>query len=810
MRSAALFVKKYGFMKKHTITLLLCLCVSCFAYAGSLVINFNARWHFILGDHPDFYKEDFDDSQWRTLDVPHDWSIEGKFDKQNPSGPQGGFMPCGIGWYRKTFEVDESLKDKRFFISFDGVYMKSQVWINERMVGEYPGGYNSFQYDITHFVRPGEKNVLAVKVDNSLQPGSRWYTGSGIYRDVNLIVTEQIHFTHDGTFAFTKSANEKKAVLKVKSHLICHAYPETQFNWTDNTSLFIWTRNEEQSSVKAGPNNRVKKPCTVCMELLDAEGVVQAKREQEKIIGDFTEHDFIDSLEIDNPRLWSSSSPNLYTLRITAKSDGQVMDSQEMKVGLREIAFSNKNGMIVNGKPEKIQGVCLHQSVGAFGTAVPRDVWRMRLVQLKEMGCNALRLSHYPHPRFIYDLCDELGLYVSNEIFDEWNRGQEWGYSETSYGKMPYTYHLYFDQWHETDLTRMIRRDRNHACVILYVLGNEIPNQRIKGIDIARELVQIAHREDPTRLVTAACDFFVGANIYGFMDEFDIAGYNYIDRAHKDSLYLAEATRYPDRVLLGTETYHHYKNQQSIKQVPSAIGEFVWVGYDYLGEIVWDGYRGWDAGILDVAGFPKAEYYLRKSYWSQEPVVHVGVAMPKEHEFDWAVRPIADHWNWTQDSTLTVMAYSNCDEVELSLNGHRIGRKAIPTDSCCISWNVPFKKGVLKAVGYQGKKKVAEHTLFTAEEPIQLVQNVIPGKEVDCVIVEAQDKKGHRNPLCNEWVDIEANGAKVIGIDNGTQYDPEGLKYTSTSRGQLYEGRLIFYVKKGQTEYKATVRSTAL
>lgn len=626
-------------------------------------------------------------------------------------------------------------------------------------------------------------------------------------RLVQKDIRSEFHFTHDGTFAYTKSANAEKAILKVKSHLICNAYPETNFNWTDKTSLFIWTHTEENTDQPKAPNNRVTKPCTVCMELRDEDGTVQAKSEQEKDVGDFTEYDFTDSLEVTNPRLWSASTPHLYTLRITAKSDGEVVDTQEMRIGLREIAFDPKSGMTVNGKPEKIQGVCLHQSVGPFGTAVPPDVWRMRLVQLKEMGCNAIRLSHYPHPSFIYDLCDELGFYVSNEIFDEWNRGQEWGYSETSYGKMPYTYHLYFDQWHETDLTRMIRRDRNHACIFLYMLGNEIPNQRIKGIEIARELIQIARREDPTRPLTAACDFFVGANIYGFMDEFDIAGYNYIDRSHPDSLYLAEAIRYPNRVLLGTETYHHYKNQWSIKHVPAAIGEFIWIGYDYLGEIVWDGYRGWDAGILDIANFPKAEYYLRKSYWSPDPVVHIGVLTPPIHEFSWAVRPIADHWNWTEDSILTVMAYSNCDEVELTLNGHRIGKKAIPADSCCIPWEVPFKKGTLKAVGYRGKKKVAEHTLYTAEEAIQLSQNVIPGKEVDCIFVEALDKKGHRNPLCQEWVNIEVDGAEVIGIDNGNQYDPEGLKYTSTSKGQLHEGRMIFYVKKGQTDYTVRLNS---
>ena len=456
---------------------------------ASETISLNKGWKFNLceeGVVRDCSSPSFDDSSWRTLDVPHDWSIEGRYDKSNPSGPQGGYMPCGTAWYRKSFSLGSEYQGKRVTLRFDGVYMDSETWVNGRMVGRYPNGYNSFEYDITPFVRfDGSPNTIAVKVDNSLQPGSRWYTGSGIYRDVNLLIDNQLHFVHDATFARTSTAGPDEAVLDIDCRVVAHNYPETRFAWTDNTSLYVWTRNGQDNDTQAKPDNRVAKQCEIRFTLKDSDGPV-ATASETRVIGDFTENDFHSSLRVDSPKLWSSSSPYLYTLVCELFCEGELMDSQQMRIGLRDVRFDSKNGMTVNGVKEKIQGICLHQNASCFGSAVPREVWEYRLKQLKEIGCNAIRLSHYPFAPMVYDICDELGLYVSNEIFDEWNRGQEWGYSESPYGKMPYSYYRFFDQWHETDLRNMIRRDRNHACVIMYMLGNEIPNQRIKGKEIAR------------------------------------------------------------------------------------------------------------------------------------------------------------------------------------------------------------------------------------------------------------------------------------------------------------------------------------
>lgn len=761
------------------------------------VIPFNNSWRFNLDDDISYASPEYDDSSWRLLDVPHDWSIEGKYDRSNPSGPQGGYMPCGTAWYRKSFTLPDSLNDRRIYVRFDGVYMNSQVWINGRMVGEYPNGYNAFQYDITPFVARGNgRNVIAVKVDNSLQPASRWYSGSGIYRDVNLIATGQQHFAHDGIFVTTPQVSESQATVAIKAHVICNAYPETVFNWTDNSDLYVWTRNSGDNGSNKGNNRRVAKDCVAEFTLRTLDGTFIGRHSVVTNMGDFTEHDIESSITVDNPSLWSPDKPELYKLTCRLICDGKETDSRTFNIGIRSLEFTNK-GMKINGRPDKLRGVCLHQNVGPFGTAVPRDVWLQRLRTLKDMGCNAIRMSHYPFPSYMYDLCDSLGFYVSNEIFDEWNRGQEWGYSETSYGKMPYSYHLHFDQWAETDLTRMIRRDRNHPCVVMYILGNEIPNQRIKGNDIARKLVAISKKEDPTRPVSAACDFFVGANKYGFMDNFDIAGYNYIDRIHRDSLYAQEQKEYPERILLGTETYHAAGNPIWARKTESCIGEFIWVGFDYLGEIVWDGTRGWEESMNDIAGFPKAEHYLRKAYWSEDPVVHAGVEFPNPHpDFPWTPRRVEDHWNWAADTTLNIIVYSNCDEVELRLNGKNLGRAKVSADSCLAKFpDVKFKPGKLEAIAFRNNKVVSRHKLTTAGEPHHIEAINEKGNDIDYIELRAVDKSGNIVPDFNGSADFLTDGCEIVGIDNGNQYDPQGLKYTSISTGAFHKGRMRLYIR---------------
>jgi beta-galactosidase len=789
---------------------------------GRNITRMNAGWKFMLADDQTFSDSALDDSNWRILDLPHDWSMEGRYDKSNPSGPQGGYFPCGTGWYRKSFTLPEADRGRRVFIRFDGVYMNSSVWINNRMVGSYPNGYNSFEYDITPFVRFGEgaHNAMAVRVDNSLQPGSRWYNGSGIYRNVWLITTGQLHFKQNGVFVATAKATKEEAIVHVDYHIIANAFPETVFSWTDNTSLFIWVDKKDQQMQK--PNNRIGKMCTILSIIRDQDLHEVARQVAEHQIGDFTEPAFTQELSVKNPKLWSSRTPVMYTLESSIYCDGKLADRVNTPIGLRNIEFTKDRGMLVNGEQEKIKGICLHQSMGCLGVAYPARIWYERLKKLKDMGCNAIRVGTYPFSPEFYTICDTMGFYVMNEIFDEWNRGQEWGYSETSYGKLPYTYHLYFDQWYDTDLRSMIRRDRNHPCVLLYCIGNEIPNQRIDGIEIARKLKGICHEEDPGRPVTAACDFFVGANVYGFMDVPDIAGYNYIDRIHPALMYAAEKEKYPDRLFLGTETYHKAPNWISVRDHDYVIGEFVWVGYDYLGEIAFPGLRGWNAGMLDIAGFPKPEYYLRKSYWSPQPVAYIAVEHSKGRIFDWSPRDVIHTWNWEQkgDTALRVFVYSNCEEAELILNNKSLGRKTINPDSCFAIWEVPFKAGELKSIGFNGKKKVATDRLRTVSGATNLHagcdrKNITPGYD-DAVIaeIEVRDKNGLRVPDAENDISLDLVGpGELLGSDNGNQYDPQGIKYVDKYHCRAFEGRMTAVIRataaQGEIKLKAVAPGLA-
>jgi beta-galactosidase len=784
---------------------------------GREVSPFNTGWKFMLADNPSFSDTGFNDASWRNLTLPHDWSIEGKYDKNNPSGPQGSYMPCGTGWYRKTFFLDQDKKDKRIFIRFDGVYMNSSVWINNRMVGTYPNGNNSFEYDITPFVQfgPDEKNVLAVRVDNSLQPSARWYTGSGIYRNVWLISTGQLHFRQNGIFVTTREATSSEASIQIDYHIINNAYPETVFSWTDNTSLFIWV--DKKDETKKVPNNRIRKRCSLISALIDPSGKEVVRKETEHEIGDFTDPDFRHTLSISNPNLWSAGSPKMYTLVSTITCEGKILDQVKTPVGIRDIQYTADKGMLVNGVQEKLKGICLHQSMGCLGAAYPSRIWYERLRKLKDMGCNAIRVAHNPFSPEFYTICDTLGLYVMNEVFDEWNRGQEWGYSESSYGKLPYTYHLYFDQWYDTDLRSMVRRDRNHPCVALYCIGNEIPNQRIQGLELANKLKAICHEEDPSRPVTAACDFFVGANTYGFMDVPDIAGYNYIDRIHPQKMYEAEKEKYPNRLILGTETYLKAPNWQAVRDHDYVIGEFVWVGYDYFGEIAFPDLRGWNCGILDIAGFPKPEYYLRKSYWSSEPVAFISVERNKKPKFDWSPRNVTDQWNWEEkgDSLLRVYVFSNCEEADLLLNNKSLGRKKVDRDSCFATWDLPYKAGELKTNGYNGKKKAVTEILNSAGSPVRIVAHCnrtnIKTDSEDAVIVEFEisDKNGVRVPFADNEISLQIEGpGLLLGSDNGNLYDPKGIKYSSKNRCMAYEGRMIAILKatgnKGVIKLKAS------
>ena len=748
---------------------------------------FNSDWRFTLGDNPSYAGPSFDDGTWRKLTLPHDWSIEGKIDKENPSGGSGGYYPCGIGWYRKSFKLSDSLKDQRVFIQFDGVYMNSSVWINGRKLGTVPNGYSFFQYDITGQLKPGKNavNVLAVRVDNSLQPSSRWYSGSGIYRDVRLCVTNQLHFTTDGIFVSTIEANGNEAKLQLKYKVRSNIFKESKI-----------------SPLEKDPDKVIntEKVCIVTSTLFDNKGKTVASEKNSFKITDLVTREIDTKLVVANPQLWSDENPVLYRLQSVIECDGEMTDGIETEVGIREIRFTADKGMLVNGKPIKIKGVCLHQDAGSFGVAVPVEVWQFRLNKLKEMGCNAIRTSHCPFAPEFYDLCDKMGFYVLEDAFDEWRWGYDLSPSEDASGKRTYAYHLYFDQWAETDLRSMIYHDRNHASIIMYCLGNEMPDQRYEdGTAAFKKLKAITRDCDPTRPMTAACDFSAVANTVGFMDVADVAGYNYIDRYNRDDMYTSEKQKYPDRLFIGTETYSHPRCWVGFKDKPYVAGEFIWSGYDYLGESINWPLKGWDWGFLDLASFEKPNYYHRKSLWTNEPVVYIAVerkslAVYEKEEFDWRAFNVVSHWNWENDerAILPVKVFSNCDQVDLYLNNKRIERQK-PDQYNVASFNVKYAPGVLKAVGLKDGKKMAEYSLTTSGEASQIrvladkpSASLLTGKVIHLEI-KALDKKGNIVPLANNQITVEVSGSgQLTGLDTGDQTSHEPYK---TNDRKLFEGR---------------------
>jgi beta-galactosidase len=516
-------------------------------------------------------------------------------------------------------------------------------------------------------------------------------------------------------------------------------------------------------------------------------------------------------LSVANPRLWSDQAPELYRMRSTLLLDGKILDETVTTFGIRSLKFEPDRGLFVNGKPTKLKGVCIHQDAGSFGNAVPVAIWNYRLGLLKEMGCNAIRTSHHPFPPEFYDLCDQMGFYVFDEAFDEWTRDWTFNYTENTRGKSKYGYHLYFNQWHETDLREMLRRDRNHPSVILYSIGNEIPDQfNPDGWKLAKKLVGICHEEDDTRPVTSACDQSFVSSRNGFMDQLDISGYNYIDRLYEDSTYVPEHRRFPHRLFLGTETTHALHNWLGVRDHDYVIGDFTWTGIDYLGESGPFPRRGSSSGEIDLAGGKKAGFYQRAAYWRTDPVLQLFVLTGEKPQTPWQNKPALLSWNWPDTATLTVRSATNCDEVELFLNKKSIGRKKISPDLYFEDWTVPFKAGELSAVGYLKGKKVAFSKLITAEPAAKLEISAIPLSvtgDVELFDVSVRDKSGQIVTGAVNAITLKVEGAaRLIGIDNGD------LNYTGsfkTDTRNAFQGRLLVTVQTVRPGNEFRIMATA-
>lgn len=786
-------------------------------------LDFTADWAFRLGDDTAAARPDYNDADWRKLNLPHDWAIEGEFSKDNPSGTGGGALPGGIGWYRKTFTADKADEGKRYRIDFDGAYMNSTVYINGHELGTRPYGYISFSYDLTPYIKWGEENVLAVRVDNAEQPNSRWYSGCGIYRNVWLTKLNPAHIAQWGTYVTAEDVSKNSARLKIRTKLQYDA---------------------EAQMVDAVLQSR----------LVDADGNAVGEAVSEAQLMPLTPAEVEQEIHLRNPRLWSIDTPYMYRVEsiLKDKQTGEVLDRYYTPTGIRTFRFDAQKGFILNGEQVKINGVCMHHDLGCLGAAVNMRAIERQLEILKEMGCNGIRCSHNPPAPELLDLCDRMGFIVMDETFDMWRKK-----------KTRHDYSRYFNEWHERDLTDLIVRDRNHPSIFMWSIGNEVLEQwtdakadtlsleeanlvlnfghsadmlakdgemSVNSL-LTKKLVDMVRELDATRPVTAGCNEPNPNNHLFRSGALDIIGFNYHDdwfagvpenfpgkpfivtesvsglmtrgyyRMPSDSMFI-----WPERwdkpfydASFSCSSYdnchvpwgnRHEGTMRHVKNNDFISGQYVWTGFDYIGEPT---PYGWPArssyfGIIDLAGFPKDVYYMYQSEWRP----------------DKAVLHLFPHWNWTEGQDIDLWAYyNNADEVELFVNGKSQGVRSKGKDDFHVMWRVKYEPGTVKAVSRKEGKTVAELEIRTAGEPAQIRLSPdrstiqADGKDLSFITVEILDKDGNLCPNAENDVTFAVEGAGFIaGVDNGSPISME--KFKDNHRKAFYGKCLVVVQNNGE------------
>lgn len=819
-------------MKKCVFYLLLSItCLACndssTTQTSRLTEDFNQNWKFFLGNDTLAYQTEYDDSSWRNINLPHDWSIESDFSEEYPATPGGGALSGGIGWYRKDFVV-EDIKDKNIFIDFDGIYWNSKVWINGHLVGYRPNGYVSFRYDLTPYIKPGEINVIAVQADNSKQPNSRWYTGSGMYRNVKLVSTNKIHIDQYGVFITTPSVSSDKASVVVS----------TKIKNTKSEPQYI----------------------SISQNIIDKNEQPLVESRTDKIyIGALKDTTITNTLNINNPTLWSVENPYLYKLETKILDNKKVIDEEITSFGVRDFHFDSEQGFFLNGENIKIKGVCMHHDLGALGAAVNVRAMERQLEILKEMGCNGIRTSHNPAAPEFLDLCDKMGFIVMEDIFDMWAKK-----------KSPHDYGEYFTEWHEKDLTDVVLRDRNHPSIFMWNIGNEILEQwadintdtlslqqanmmfnfasklskntindslHVNSL-LTISLVNIVKAVDSTRPITTGNNEAGQGNLLIRSGAMDLLGFNYNDKKISELPNMYPGKQYiitestsslmsrgfyempSDKALIRPERWDkpydrpirqcssydnsyvpwgttHERSWNLVKNNPYMSGLFVWTGFDYLGEPTpfWWPARSSYFGIVDLAGIPKDVYYMYQSEWTNKDVLH-----------------IFPHWNWKEGDTVDIWAYyNNADEVELFVNGKSLGRKHKERDNLHVYWRVPYVKGTIKAISYKDGKEVQKKEIKTARAPVSIRltadRNTITsdGKDLSFVTVEVLDATGYPVPTAEHLIDFTIEGDGFIaGTDNGDPTNHKSLKHPSRN---LFAGKAIAIIQS--TNKSGNIKLTA-
>lgn len=778
-------------------------------------VNFDKGWKFMLADKPEMAKADFDDSGWRKLDVPHDWAIEGDFYVGNPSGAGGGALPGGIGWYRKHFVIESgelTVLNSRIFIEFDGVYMNSTVYVNGQKVGYRPYGYSSFEYEITPYLKEGN-NVVAVKVDNSDQPNSRWFSGCGIYRHVWLTKTASVHVAHWGVYA-NSSVTKGKGRVDIDVTL------------------------DGKGSVEN--------------MLIDPRGKVVGKSKGQK-----------SAITIAKPMLWSCEQPNIYKVRTIVKVGGKVVDTYETTTGFRGFKFDAKTGFWLNGKNMKINGVCEHHDLGCLGAALNEDALHRKLTKLKAMGVNSIRTSHNPPAPELLNMCDTMGLIVMDESFDMWRRKK----TQNDYAR-------FFDEWHERDLSDLILRDRNHPSILMWSIGNEVLEQWSSaeadtltleqanlilnaGHDastlakdgelsvqslLTQHLAEIVKRYDTSRPITAGCNEPDPGNHLFKSGALDIIGFNYHHQWVKDvpknfpgkpfifsesvsalqtrgnymmpsdSVFKAPKEWWlpytdPSYMCSSYDNMHaswsstHEETWDVVKHNDFVGGQYIWTGFDYIGEPTPYGFpaRSSYFGIIDLAGFPKDTYYMYQSEWTPKPMLH-----------------LFPHWNWIPGEEIDMWCYySGADEVELFVNGVSKGVKSksqqgdVLVTEYHVGWRVTFDPGEIKAVSRKDGKVVCEQTIRTAGAPDHIRLSVdYQGKETTFIKAEVVDKDGNICPWAEDQICFIFEGeGGILGTDNGCQTSME--RFNSPLRRAFFGKCLVVVKGKGSITAKSAMLKSA-
>ncbi len=810
-------------------------CLSC--KGPRCVEHFDFDWYFYHGEKEPIPGEIHVEA-FEKVQLPHDWSLYYPFDEHAPSCGSGGYVETGVGWYRKRFRLAKTpAADEKIFIRFDGVYMLADVWVNGRKAGRHIYGYTPFEWDITRLLN-GEENVIDVRVDNSAQPGSRWYSGSGITRDVWLYRVKDAHILPYGVWIRQPEVSEKQAKLRIgttcalpvkaavsEGEKAADGVPDLSETYLIETEIYT-----PQGQLCA--KDAVKVPTgNVQAETAEA---AQENGAEESGVTAVLYQDFV----LDDPTLWTPETPCLYEVVTKLYRNDVQTDEVHTQTGLRSAVFHAEKGFLLNGVRCKLNGVCLHHDGGCAGAAVPVEVWERRLLKLKAMGANAIRTAHNPPDPALLTLCDTMGFLVMDEAFDEWKilKGKEFG-SNTHESR---GYSEWYEICYEEDLRTMLLRDRNHPCIVIWSIGNEVPDQQQEdGYLTARHLKEICKTYDPDRFVTQANDQ-ISSEPYPakltFLKELDVVGYNYVGRWRNraETFYDEDKRSHPDWCVLGTENggtggiRGEYPLEMSEKEgwwrrpyysapVESGkllrytmshdyvAGDFMWTGVDYLGEAHWPE-RSSSAGVLDTCGFEKDGYYFYQSIWKrEEPMIH-----------------LLPHWNQDVETgtILPVLCYTNCDRVELFLNGKSYGKKAyaypfygmseeyghfekppaaVTTGDLFLSWDVPYEPGCIEAVGYRGKNEVVREVVHTAGEPKTLRAScyrenlAADGRSVGQIEIAVFDAAGNFCPQADCAVSFKVEGpADLIGVDNGNPKSHESMK---GNRILVFHGRAFALVR---------------